>query len=116
MYFPQDGDVRYLIDGEELSSWQKVNDELSRQASAIHEEYLEHMRSIWEIKGTTSPSSPLLIVMPQEADDIQRHMFGANDATERHLTALGNLTAHLRKYPEHKPFRWNASKQGWGPA
>ena len=115
MYVPQDGDVRYLIDSEEIVAWQNVNEELSRQANTVHEEYLEHLRSIREIKGATSASSPLLIVMPQEADDLQRHMFGANDANERHLVALGNMMLHLRKYPQHKPFRWNASTQEWEP-
>jgi hypothetical protein len=115
MYVPQDGDVRYLIDGKELSAWQQVNEELSRQADTVHEEYLEHTRFIRETKGTTSASSPSLIVMPQEADDLQRHMFGANDSNERHLVALGNMMLHLRKYPQHKPFRWNAGKQEWEP-
>lgn len=109
---PKDGEVQWLFDHEELAKWTRDNNQLKAEADSLWDEYLEHMKPVFETHNRATGTGPLTLT-PKEGEALQQHMNNAGKATERFAQQAARMAAHLATYPVLQPFRWNASTERW---
>jgi hypothetical protein len=108
---PEPGEIRFVLDEEELAEWTKAHEALMAEGGILSGEYWEHMAKLYDIKNRAVGS--MLLVSQDEGAAFQRHLEQAAAAMWRFERYLARVVAHSALYPRPKLFQWNSEAQEW---